>query len=41
MGLGMFFMSNEFGIIAEFGLGGAIYNGFGGSKTFFFYNSCF
>ena len=32
--LGVFFMLNEFGIMAKFGLG-AIYGGFGGSKTSF------
>ena len=33
MGLGMFFMLNEFRIIAEFGLGGS-YGGFAGSTAF-------
>ena len=36
-GWAWFFMSNEFGIMAEFGLG-VIYEGFGVSKTFFVYN---
>ena len=33
-------MSDEFGIMAEFGLG-AIYTGYGVSKTFFVYKICY
>ena len=35
--LGMFFMSNGGGIMSEFGVG-AIFDGFGASKTFLVYN---